>query len=215
MVSAEHRLVLGFLADGGSMLFGTGTPDELLCHGKSAALAQTELIAAARSAQGADGGPVIVTPWARTTVEAILDDPAIEQARLLLLDCGDVGVRAELEAMPWGQWPRLDHVDLEYLPPRVIEDVPGSQRLHGGVGLVVIGPRRSGPRPNFVPMARLLPGLRSAAMPPRIAALELESAQARLERAERVIGSLTSSASWRVTAPLRAAKSAARGRAGR
>jgi hypothetical protein len=211
---AEHHMVLGFGAEGARLLFGVGLSEELVASCRGEPLVLEALLEATRCAQDEEPPPVIVIPGASPSIEAILDDPEIETALLLLLSTGELETRRRLEEVRWRQWPRVGLVDLEYCPPRVVEDTPGAQRLQGGLGLVAIGlgPARG---PSFVPMARLLPGLRSPLIPARIAAAELEAArecQARLRRAEDVIRSLTASWSWRITAPLRAAKAELRGR---
>ncbi len=202
--------MLGLLAAEGeaaTAVVGAGVPDELAGHVHGKVLGDGALVAAGKVAQERRNGPVIILgAGAETALQAVLDEPEIERARLLLLGTGNALERAALEAVPWLTWPRVRYVDLEYVPPRVIEETPGAERLEGGLGLVVLDADAeawSAPRPRFVPIARLLPRLRSAWLPPRIAAEELQAAYG---RADATIAAITSSASWRITAPLRAAK---------
>jgi hypothetical protein len=215
-VPAEHGVVLGLAARGPVALFGPGVPDDLATGDER--LRTDALVDAAVAAQDGEHAPVIVLgAGCGSVARVILDQPHVRRAWLLLLGTGDAGARAELEAIPWRSWPRVRHVDLEYVPPRLVEDGPGFHRLERGLGLVVLDAdeaKWTEPGTRFVPIARLLPDLRSPSVPARIAADELAQERERRERADAVIRDLTSSASWRITAPLRAAKRAVARRRG-
>lgn len=186
-----------------------------------------EVAAALAAAQSGAEVPLVVLPaGAVDTVLHVLDDGAVRRATLVLMGTGDAAARTTLEEVPWRSWPRVRSVDLEYVPPRVVEDGPGHPRLVGGVGLVLLDADEqewTEPATPPVAVARLIPRLSSPALPPRIAAQELGAARAELaalraqtaeldgerlrrERAEGLVTALQSSLSWRVTAPLRAAK---------
>jgi hypothetical protein len=209
---AAALVVLGLQATGGGgvLLLGPGTPAELAEHLDSQMLSEQNLIAAAKDAQAAESPPLIVLGGgAATTAQAVLDEPEIARARLLIAGTGAATDRAALEALPWLSWTRVRRVDLEFVPPRAPEGPVGG--LEGGLGLVVLDTDATewGARtPNFVPMARLLPKLTSAWLPERLSTDELQAGR----QAQAELAAITSSASWRVTAPLRAAKQAIRRR---
>jgi hypothetical protein len=206
---AEHRAVLGLLgSDGDRPVVGTGVPDSLVARLGVDPLDENALVAAART-PSASPPRIVLSAGAEPTVRAVLDEPAIPRACVLLLGTGDADARATLEAVPWQEWPRVRYVDLEYVPPRAVEEGPGWSRLEGGLGVVVLDEGAAEwhtPCPSYVPMARLLPALRSPSVPARVIAEELESERDRRERAEAVTATVMSSRSWRITAPLRAAK---------
>jgi hypothetical protein len=202
-------IVLGLLARGGmrtAPLLGAGAPAELAAQLDAELLPEPALIAAAKAAQELEDGPLIVLGGgAATTVRAVLDEPEIGRGRLLIVGTGAAEDRAALEALPWLSWPRVRHVDLEYLPPRAVQGPAGG--LVGGLGLVILdadAPEWVERTPDFAAMAQLLPRLNSAWLPARPAAEELEAGR----RAQAELAAITSSASWRITAPLRAAKRA-------
>ncbi len=209
-MTAVHTLVaLGLLAADGTAtapLLGTGAPDELAEQLDREPLPEPALLAAARAAQELEHGPLIVLGGdAAASVRALLDEPEIGRARLLIVGTGAAEDRAALEALPWLSWPRVRHVDLEYVPPRAVRGPAGG--LAGGLGLVVLdagAPEWAKRTPDFAPMAQLLPELNSAWLPARPSAEELEAGR----RARAEVAAITSSASWRITAPLRAAKRA-------
>lgn len=209
-IDAAALVVLGWqaLEDGGPLLLGPGTPPALAEQCDAQLLSEEALIEAAKYAQAAENQPLIVLGGASaTTARAVLDEQEIARARLLLVGTGAAEDRAALEALPWLSWTRVRYVDLEFVPPRAPEGRVGG--LDGGLGLVVLDPEvgdRSSRTPDFVPMARLVPHLTSAWLPERLASDELEAGR----QAQATLAAITSSTSWRITAPLRAAKRAIR-----
>jgi hypothetical protein len=204
-------VVLGLSAIEGKAaapVLGPGAPAEIADQLDGQPLPEPELIAAAKVAQGTGNGPLIVLGAGATeTVRAVLDERDIGRGRLLIVGTGAAEDRAALEALPWLSWTRVRHVDLEYVPPRAAEGPTGG--LTGGLGLVVLDADAAEwveRTPGFVPMARLLPQLSSPLLPARISAEEVEAGR----RAQATVAAITSSASWRITAPLRAAKRALR-----
>ncbi|MGI8622009.1 MAG: hypothetical protein ACR2NB_00670 [Solirubrobacteraceae bacterium] len=152
---------------------------------------------------------VVVRAASADLAVELLDESRWRSGRLFLVGTGDAAARGRLEAVPWLSWVRVRFVDLELVPPRIVEDGPGLQRLTGGLGLVEHFESGSEPqtrRAPEVPMARLLPELQSALLPPRLAARQLAEESEQRRRADRVVQDLQASVSWRATAPLRAAK---------
>ncbi len=169
----------------------------------------------------AASGDVVVVVHARSEdlIIDLLGSHSWAQGFLLLLGTGPQLARRPLELLDWFSWTKVRYVDLEFVPPRLVEAGAGSFHLEGGLGLIGISQlHQSLPRrPSAAPVARLLPDLRSPAIPERIAAAEVKAARRRLRevekqrdvalknlaRAERVISRMESSLSWRFTAPLR------------
>jgi hypothetical protein len=210
-VPVHMLVVLGFLAAEGTKtapLLGPGAPADLTEHLNDHSLAEPELIVAAKAAQKLENGPLIVlSAAAEATIRAVLDEPEIARGRLLIAGTGAAEDRAALEALPWLSWTRVRHVDLEYVPPRAVQGPVGG--LEGGLGLVVLDADAAewvARTPHFAPMARILPQLTSAWLPDRFSTAELEAGR----HAQATVVAITSSASWRITAPLRAAKRALR-----
>jgi predicted O-methyltransferase YrrM len=207
--AAETLAVLGLLAaegEGARLVLGEGTPAELAERTGSTQVTGQTLLDAAKAAQSAAEGPLIVLGGGdAATVQAILDDAEIAKGRLLIVGTGGAADRAALEALPWLAWSRVRHVDLEYVPPRVSQGPLGG--LVGGLGLVVLGPDTGAGTErttHFTPVAQLLPQLSSAGVPARVSVEEIEAGR----RAQAALAEVTSSPSWRITAPLRAAKTA-------
>jgi hypothetical protein len=191
-------------------LLGPGAPLDLVDRLEAEPLPEGRLLDAARAAQVDRGVPLIVLGGeAVATARAVLDEPEIARALLLIVGTGPAVNRAALEELPWLSWTRVRHVDLELVPPRVPEGPVAD--LQGGLGLVVLDIDTSGRRartPGYRAMARLLPELTSAWVPERFTTAELEAGR----QAQATVAMLTSSTSWRVTAPLRAAMQAMRRR---
>lgn len=194
-VPAEHRVALGVLSAAGAAILGEGLPDSLAVRPHVTSPETADLLAAGIAAQQDEEPPVFAMPAAcAPLLRAVLDEGSIERATILMLDTGEARSRAALEELPWSSWPRVRYIDLEYVTPRVIEEGSGPQRLVGGLGLMILDSREtrwSPPRPPYTPLARLLPDLRSASMPPRIAAAALDAERLRRERADATVAALT------------------------
>jgi predicted O-methyltransferase YrrM len=211
--SAETSAVLGLLAAAGketALVLGEGTPAELAERTGASQVSGQALLDAAKAAQSTKDGPLIVLgAGCAATAQAVLDDVDVERGRLLIFGTGDAADRAAVEAVPWLSWTRVRHLDLEYVPPRAVEGPV--QGLVGGLGLIVLDAQAAaatngGRTTNFAPMAQVLPDLISAGVPSRLSNAEIEAGR----RAQTTLAEVTSSLSWRLTAPLRAANAALR-----
>lgn len=85
----------------------------------------------------------------RQDMEALLGSPAVGQAVILAHDTANEHVRAGLDAVAYGAFPKVAHVDLDFVPGHLGRDrFPGE--LWYGLGLVIVDHRRSaygGPPP--------------------------------------------------------------------
>ena len=77
----------------------------------------------------------------RRDVEALLASPAVARTVILTHDTGNERVRAGLDAVPYGAWPKVAHVDLDFVPGHLGRDrFPGE--LWYGLGLIVVAADR-------------------------------------------------------------------------
>lgn len=186
----------------------------------------------------------------RRDVEALLASPAVTDTIIITHDTGNERVRSGLDAVPYGAYPKVAHVDLDFVPGHLGQDRFGGE-LWYGLGLIVVASERprygSGPavqtdrrhHGELLAIARDALGGRPPASAdghdPRarqlsdayahIDALEQQAAEHRALAAAHtevvsgleaqvahhsgLVQALMASASWRVSAPLRAAKRAA------
>ncbi len=171
---------------------------------------------------------------ARRDVEDLLASGAIERAMILAHDAMNDEVRSGLEQVAYEDYGKVSFVDVDFLAGYLARAEPHRLELWGGLALIVVdaeagpgpGPRydtRLHPLPNVVRPARDLlvelerggerlddrapaeveERLRAAMAGP---AGQLAALQTELERCRRVVHDLQTSASWRLTAPLRAVK---------
>ncbi len=147
----------------------------------------------------------------------LLASDAIRQTIVLAHDTLNDEVREGLARVDYAAEPKVVHADLDFVGGHLSEGGDFENQLWGGLGLVVIdaegsldlaGAVESGFYDLFELIApvrdSLVAGVPAAAGPDQEAAdLRAEAAAARSE-----LDAVTRSASWRVTAPLRAAKQA-------
>lgn len=161
----------------------------------------------------------------RRDVEDLLASPAISRTVIVAHDSGNETVRAGLDAVAYGAWPKVAHVDLDFVPGHLgAERFPGE--LWYGLGLIVVDAARPayfqpGPvqseRHHGGRVLALARDAIAAGGPPtpaleaanaRIAALERQVAEreGEIEHHRALWQALMASPSWRLTAPLRLAK---------
>ncbi len=166
----------------------------------------------------------------RQDMEALLASPAVGRTIIVMHDTGNEEVRRGLDAVRYDARPKVAHVDLDFVPGHL-----GQERFPGelwyGLGLVVVDHTRQayGTRSavqadrhhggELLALARDVLAGRPAELHPSVAAAaardELVALHRRVDELERevahhqgVVRDLTSSVSWKVSAPLRAAKGA-------
>ncbi len=78
----------------------------------------------------------------RADVTALLASPAIAETVIVAHDTANDRVRAGLDAVPYGAYPKVVHVDMDFVPGHLGRDrFPGE--LWCGLGLIVVGADRS------------------------------------------------------------------------
>ncbi len=202
---AELAVVRGFGA--AAVLCERGVPEPFAGAFPGSVHDRAGLLKALRS--NTAGTTVVIRASSSELAAELLDEVGWQSGHLFLVGTGDAEARIRAESVPWLSWVRVRYVDLEFVPPRIVESGPGHARLTGGLGLVELSGTSSSTAPRRapeLPVARLLPGLESALLPPRIAAQQLAEESERRLVAERVIDDLKASVSWRATAPLRGIK---------
>lgn len=182
----------------------------------------------------------------RRDLEDLLNSPALARSVILIHDTVNERVRAGVDAVRFAAWPKVAHVDLDWIPGRLFATPELRGELWYGLGLVVLDAGRpaylngSPYEQRYHSSAPLLARARNFAQArergaenheqalegrvaeleaalnashERLAALqdELTAANVRIGRGTQVIEDLQRSPSWRITAPLRAAKRRARG----
>lgn len=177
----------------------------------------------------------------RQDLQDLLDSPALSQTVIVIHDINNERVREGVDAVPYTAWPKVAHVDLDWVPGYVFRQPELLHELWGGLGLVVVDAARLAYFPgSSVVQDRYYPahpvfaegrdriaareraeaegrelardeGLQSLAE--RVA--ELEGELARMESVSehhrRLWNDLMGSWSWKVTSPLRRAKDGVRG----
>lgn len=168
-------------------------------------------------------------PGVRRDLEDLLNSRALARTVILIHDIANPELRRGVDSVPFRAWPKVAHVELDWVPGQLFREPALRHELWYGLGLVVVDAARPaylGGDPSqarYYPSAPLLAEARDALVareaggepaggaaaqaprpvrpPPRFEELEAELAASR-----RVVASMSSSASWRLTAPLRAAK---------
>jgi hypothetical protein len=149
----------------------------------------------------------------------LLGSAAIGRTVILAHDTLNDEVREGLERIDYGAEPKLIHSDLDFVGGHLSRGGDFANQLWGGIGLFVVGDPSSDSVADtgaggFHDLFELVAPVRDAlagggAPAPVPATADGEGLRRRAEAAERELASVTRSASWRVTAPLRAAKRAA------
>jgi hypothetical protein len=122
----------------------------------------------------------------RRDVEDLLDSPAVLDTVILVHDTANELVRSGLDAVPFGAWPKVAHVELDWVPGRLFAEPALRNELWFGLGLVVTrsaeGRYDGRPvyEPRFHPSAPLLAEIRAIVTareldPPRVGSARQEA----------------------------------------
>ena len=89
----------------------------------------------------------------RRDLEDLLDSPAVASTVILIHDTANERVRRGVDAVRFGAWPKVDHVELDWVPGRLFAEPALRDELWFGLGLVVVDSARRayGARPVYEP----------------------------------------------------------------
>lgn len=160
---------------------------------------------------------------ARRDVEDLLASDAIASTVILAHDSLNQEVRRGLEEVPYGETEKVAFVDLDFVGGYVPAEPPMLGECWGGLGLIIVdatrtfGPAHQGRRPTMAPLSELVwPGadaIRGAEAPgSNGASAAVASSDEETARLRELVAGMQGSLSWRLTAPLRAARARLRGR---
>lgn len=158
------------------------------------------------------------TEGVRQDMEDLLDSSAVGHTLIVMHDTMNEVVRAGLEEVDYGGYPKVAHADLDFVAGYMFREPELKHELWGGLGLVVVDAGRTGYFAGNVRQSRYYPAfdLVRVARERLIAEGEprpddVARLRAELEFTRQWLADVQGSTSWRITAPLRSLK----GRLGR
>jgi hypothetical protein len=159
------------------------------------------------------------TEGVQRDVEDLLGSGAVSMTVILIHDTANQDVRAGLEAVDYAAWPKVKAVDLDFVPGYLVKAAAFRNEIWGGLGLIVVDASDPGTLGMHLvsdiayPMSQILADRRTqllsedghapTAMSKPDEAQELSKLVARVGDLEQRLDVVTSSRSWRMTAPLR------------
>jgi hypothetical protein len=164
----------------------------------------------------------------RRDLDDLLSSPALADTVVLVHNTANEQVRAGADAVPYAAYPKVAHVNLDFVPGYMFREPARAHQPSGGLGLVMVNAARTAYFPatpviedRYYEVGHLYPQIRdfvAAQERGRPTSVAEERDQSRLigelaaARSERdhykgLSESMIGSASWKLTAPLRAAKS--------
>jgi hypothetical protein len=171
----------------------------------------------------------------RRDLDDLLSSPAVADTVIIIHDVTNEEVRSGLDAVRYAAYPKVAHVNLDFVPGYMFRDPNHRHELWGGLGLVVVDATRSAYFPSapviedryyeaghLYPQVRDLVAARERGEPAspaeaweqRTIAEELAAVREERDHYRHLSEAVTGSLSWKLTAPLRAAKSGARAKSG-
>jgi Methyltransferase domain len=154
----------------------------------------------------------------RRDVEDILSSPAGARTVILLHDTLNARVRAGLEDVNYQAFERVRVVDLDFVPGRVYREGPQADELWYGLGIVVTGarsPSAAWPRAYAVPeVYEAFARSAGNGAGRRPGAEQVRELEREVATQKEVVRLMQQSWSWRLTSPLRWARSLRRGGSG-
>ena len=143
--------------------------------------------------------PDVAAADLRRSLTALLDSPAVERTAIAL--AAATQALAELAAVRLADWPKVRYVDWEWVPAGVAGACVPGLAANASLALIVAWPGEGSGQVEATPRRQAAELL-----------AELAAARADAARARAALDGLVSSASWRITAPLRAARARLRSR---
>jgi hypothetical protein len=78
----------------------------------------------------------------RQDIEDLLDSPAVADTVILIHDTANEGVRRGVDAVRFAAWPKVSHVELDWIPGQLFAEPALRNELWYGLGLVVVDAAR-------------------------------------------------------------------------
>jgi Methyltransferase domain len=135
-------------------------------------------------------------------VEDLLSSDAVADAVILVHDTMNERVREGLERVAYEDHARVGYVELDFVPGYMFREPSLRHELWGGLGLIVVESDRPRPRGQSPRQRRYFDAYELIA--------DAKQTRLELERHQEWLHAVQGSASWRLTAPLRAAARATR-----
>lgn len=160
----------------------------------------------------------------RRDLDDLLSSPAVADAVILIHEVTNEHVRAGVDAVRYTAYPKVAHVNLDFVPGYLSREPAHRHELGGGLGLVMVDATRTAYFPTvpviesrYYETGHLLsqvrdlviarergePASAEEAREQRTLTEELAAVREEHERYRRLSDTVTSSLSWRITAPLR------------
>lgn len=167
----------------------------------------------------------------RRDLDDLLSSPALADTVILIHDVTNERVRSGVDAVRYTAYPKVAHVNLDFVPGYMLREPEHRHLLRGGLGLVRVDATRTAYFPAVavveeryyeaghlyrrvrdlvVASERGEPATPAEAREQRTLAEELAAAREARERYRHLSDTVTGSLSWKITAPLRAAMHGAR-----
>lgn len=167
----------------------------------------------------------------RRDLDDLLSSPAVADTVILVYNVTNEQVRSGVDAVRYAAYPKVAHVNLDFVPGYMSREPERRHELRGGLGLVMVDATRIAYFPSMpvveeryyeaghlYPQVRDLvvasergePATPAEAREQRTLAKELDEVREERERYRALSDTVTGSLSWKLTAPLRAAMHGAR-----
>jgi len=161
----------------------------------------------------------------RRDLDDLLSSPAVADTVILIHDVTNEQVRSGVDAVRYAAYPKVAHVNLDFVPGYMLREPERRHQLRGGLGLVMVDATRTAYFPSvpvveeryyeaghLYPQVRDLvlarergePATPAEAREQRTLAEELFAVREERERYRALSDTVTGSLSWKITAPLRA-----------
>ena len=85
----------------------------------------------------------------RQDLEDLLDSPAVRETIILIHDIANERVREGVDSVPFTAWPKVSHVELDWIPGQLFAEPGLRNELWYGLGLVVVGGERPARHPVY------------------------------------------------------------------
>lgn len=162
----------------------------------------------------------------RRDLDDLLSSPAVADTVIIMHDAMNEEVRSGLDAVRYTAYPKVAHVNLDFVPGYMFRDPDHPHELWGGLGLVVVDATRTAYFPSapviedrYYETAHLFPQMRDLVVAresgepvspaevheQRTLTEELAVVREERERYQQLSDAAVGSLSWKITAPLRAA----------